>query len=1623
MTLQNSNTIPPTEQQRLFSTIENWKRKLLDISKRNRSLNFKPLRVSTVTVVDELPEVVFSKIWVDSSNMRFAATELSPDSSTGESGDMLDELLQSDEQYQNQPNHQMESSSVTDALAFISDESLYLNAKRQSRQNDNLLQTSLDSDKLDRSLRRLDEQTRSALEEQGVNILFLALGMLHYKDSTDSKEMFQAPLVLLPVELSRKSSRSGYSINASGNEPIINPSLVEYLRHNYGIVLPDLPDAANMDDTYDLRAFLSNVSKLIERQKGWAVTDDIHLALFSFQKFMMYKDIEINATAFALHRLIQKLILRTGPQYDGLPLEIRSLGLDQSLPPENTYQVVDADASQLRAIAAVANNLDLVMEGPPGTGKSQTITNLIALALASGRSVLFVAEKNAALKVVHQRLVKAGLGDFCLELHSTKANKRAVVHELARSLDASLQAPTVSATARQRIPIVRDRITKYVKELHKPFGVLNLSPYQVIGYYDAVIDAPRVKYPGAVETITKGQLDQTIYDLNELAVASELIGDPRNHPWRDTSKSYYLDDDFENIRVICQQILSELENVQRLSVQLEVVLGLPRLESQLGLQSFLDVADVVSRSPGASFDALTSSLWDDTPPTEAIELIRLGRDLQRRVEAINLLFKPSVYDIGHASDIAYINAKLKGLNRFVALFDESYRIIRKRWLDFRLPSFHGSLRVEAEQLLRVDQITADRKKLANQEPAAQQYFGSLWKNETSDWDRLDKYTEWVVEFRKVFNRYGLNDRVVDTAKSPSPDLGAAPQLKAATKNINDLLSSLGETVGWPENYLKDRTFDEIGARVQGLLDNLRKAHQWTAFQSVRTKVVQDPARNFVDLAMDGQVKFADLVPAFQRSFYQEWLAKVIQERKPLLEFNTLLHEQHVNEFKDLDRGVLIENRNRLIRKVRDDIQKKLQESAAIQAMPFLRREIARQRGLSPLRRTLKQAGAAIRAIKPCFMMSPLTVAQLLDSSQPSFDLVIFDEASQLPSEDAVGAISRGKQLVVVGDPKQLPPTNFFGVMNGQISTSIGEDGSPIYEDGESILEELMAAGLATSRLKWHYRSAHESLIHFSNVSFYDSDLYTFPSVEFNNEQLGVSFEYIENGRYEGKGLNPIEARRVVDAVERHAKSSPQLSLGVGTFNLRQQIAIQDEIENRRRLNPELDIFCSQGNGEPFFVKNLENIQGDERDVIFISVTYGKAADGRLRYNFGPINGENGWRRLNVLASRARRRMRVFSSIRAEDISLVGLTSGGARLLRNFLAYAETGQIDQTEIAKSADTESPFEQDVYKELMRKGITLIPQVGVAGYRIDFGVLDDDLPGRFICGLECDGVAYHASETARDRDRLRQQVLEDRGWVIYRIWSTDWFKDRTGQIDRILALIEKTRENTGEAMRGKADPPSLSFGTIIDRIQETIDDPKESNWDDNPESNDAPEPEGYVRPVASEYKLAEITFSGRRRDILDSPLETVARVVELIVQAEGPIHIDEVVDRAVRAWNTRAGKRIVEQVKRGCNLAVRKGLVIQRKDFFFLNLDTAPVRSRSQLVFAPEHIAHEEYREAVLMVLRTGYIFPRNQLANETRAILGFGRTTGTLENLIGRAIDDLISTGIAGDASAGIALRHQ
>jgi len=1603
---------PPPIDPRVAASIDAWKRKLLDLTMRNRLLNFRENKVSTVTVCDEQPTEVFRRISIRGEAMRFRPAP----SRGGDARPGVGLLPPSD------PN-EFESENETG----IPETTPYEREDLPDHHTDSWLQTTSPAEKLQHSLLRIDTQARTTIEEQGVNTLFLTLGLLRWTESEDSHEIRRAPIVLLPVRLKRRSARSAFQVEAADDEPLLNPALVEMLRRQFGVELPDLPAADALDESYDLQSLLGAVLRAVGSRPGWGVTREIFLGLYSFQKFVMYKDLEKHSAALAAHEVVQRIATRTETgSVIGLPHDVRDLDLDEDFPPEATAQVVDADASQLRAIAAVDRGHHLVMEGPPGTGKSQTITNLIAQALWRGQKVLFVAEKMAALDVVASRLGRIGLGELCLELHSSKTSKRAVLDQIRRGLNASLEAPTERESARGRLPPSRRELTEYVRAVHGPFGAIGETPFRAYGELERVLAAPRIQLALGAATVDRPSYDRALRALDSLAATAKAVGAPTAHPFRGSRRTFFAPDEPEEIGEAAARVVETADEVMRSANEVALALGLPPINNAETLALAREIAELLHRSPGAPLDVLRAEAWN-APPPEAQRLIDRGRRLRSLSAEIRCVLLEAVVDHDPAPDIALVASKLASPWRLFAIFDARYRAVRRRWKGYRLPTYRRSMAEQLELMRQVETLRAERATLAAADALAHSLFGLLWHGEASSWDTLERYVAWVVEFRGACVRYGLADRALEVAARGAAEISSVERLTVVADRLTNSWNELAQKLEWVEEPTPRETFDAIRDRASAMAANCREAPRWAAFLAAAATAGETLAASLVPLLLAGSLPTEQATEAFERAFWMEWLAAVIAERPVLRSFDSLSHERRIEEFRRLDEKVLVENRLALLGQRRKEAQIALQTDALRGAMQILRRELEKQRRHRPIRTTLREAEAAVRAIHPCYLMSPMTVAQFLDGSMPTFDLVIFDEASQLPTEDAAGAVLRGRQLVVVGDPKQLPPTNFFAATSGQIDVDRDEDGNPLYEDTESVLEEFLAGGAPRARLKWHYRSAEESLIAFSNVSFYDSELLTFPSVRRAGE--GLQFEYVPDGLYEGKGLNRNEAERVVNAVVEHARQRPGESLGVGTFGLRQQYLILDLIEERRRHDDSLEPFFARDRAEPFFVKNLENIQGDERDVILLSITYGKEHDGRLRYRFGPINQENGWRRLNVLVTRARRSMTVFSSIRADDFHLETTNSAGAQLLRDFLAFAERRQLDSAIVRAGAETESPFEREVLVALKQRGLQLVPQVGACGYRIDFGVIDNEIPDRFVCGIECDGASYHLSETARDRDRLRQQVLEDRGWILHRIWSTDWFKDRHGQIERILRLVEDTRNR----LRSVEIDPNHE-----ERLSAHCDLADSTNPEDNGkrESLSVPgdERDFQVSPTARDQtNLAfdpelsvpyEVTTDSRfmGRDLLSAAERSVSVSVLQVVETEAPIHLQALIGRVAALWGTRAGSRIADRIRRSIQLLRSQREIFLRDDFVWTRRTRVRVRSRSDVINPPaDQIPPEEYQEAVRMALRNKAPLSREQLVTAVRTLLGFQRTGAVLERHVSSAISELVQGTEIGEGSTGFTLR--
>lgn len=622
--------------------------------------------------------------------------------------------------------------------------------------------------------------------------------------------------------------------------------------------------------------------------------------------------------------------------------------------------------------------------------------------------------------------------------------------------------------------------------------------------------------------------------------------------------------------------------------------------------------------------------------------------------------------------------------------------------------------------------------------------------------------------------------------------GQLDELKRCLKQWTEHRDTLNQYGRLDEHWLSQPGPEGDACSIQRLMtlkEDAANLPPWAGLCRALNRCQSEGLGDFSQAIYEGRLRAEAAADSYDLTLHEQLADSILNESEPLRTFSRQGADRARTEFQQLDRQLIEAHQASIAhtasqRRVPAGIS--TGRVGQLTELGLIRHETGKQRRHCRIRDLVLRAGRAVQGLKPCFMMSPLSIAQFLPAGSLEFDLVVMDEASQIKPEDALGTLIRAKQLVVVGDPKQLPPTSFFD----RISESDEDDESTFLDDTESILEVALKAFPHKRRLRWHYRSQHESLIAFSNEKFYDGDLVVFPSPTTAAGRLGLRWHHIEEASFTG-GCNPIEANVIAASITRHVIECPDETLGVATFNAKQAQAIRDRLDELASNSSEVRLALERfhDHTDRLFVKNLENVQGDERDVIFISYTYGPdPATGVVMNRFGPMTGEHGWRRLNVLVTRAKRRVEVFSSMKPVDIKGGPERSRGVNAMKNYLQYAMTGQLFDRGAFTDREPDSPFEIAVARVIEGMGLRVVPQVGVAGYFVDIGVLVPESEGEFLLGVECDGATYHSSKSARDRDRLREEVITARGWRLHRIWSTDWFLNQEAEEERLREAISR-------------------------------------------------------------------------------------------------------------------------------------------------------------------------------------------------------------------------------------------
>lgn len=1517
---------------------------LLDLSLRNPLLNYRSSARRGLDIIDEKAAQVFAALVVDGGSLRFHHTKKS--SETPEEGEVFF----------------LETESPGPAEVGIG-----------ASNAANSLATPYTKEALAARLLSTSSDAWLTIQEQGVNTLFLALGMLQWKDEEAGKEPRFAPLLLIPVRLERKTARSFWQLSATDEEPGLNLSLVEKLKE-FGIKLPPAPPVETAEDLEKLFALLEEA---VAEKTGWAVARDrMALGFFSFGKFLMYKDLD--PAAWPEGGRPGDHALTAGLLRDGFRDRVGTLAPDTDLdairPPGKIMEVMDADGSQAEALAEVASGRSLVIQGPPGTGKSQTISNLIAEAVSQGKRVLFVAEKLAALEVVKRRLESAGLGELCLELHSNKASKKEVAADLARTLALGRPKPVGAAAAGEGLADLREKLNRCGKAVWAPIGNSGLSPYDAIGILERLGARPeplaKMSCPAVAEW-SRADYDSAQSAVQDLAAKVGDLGVPARHPYDGCGLVELMPGDVEKIEAVLRSTSAAGKAARDAGAALGRALSLAEPADVKSLETLASAAELALTAPDLRGIPPIGTAWDHPEAVQA-----LTETAERAAKRKALLAAQSNRLIAQAWDADVLAARgdliADGGSWLKRLFSGRYKAAKRLMQSLCVspaPQAPADLIVLAERILEAQKLKSE---LAERAAALKPLIG-----DRAPGDDLPRLRDWALNFRVLVKNAGLPasfgewvvgnwDRALAGA-THSVAKAAAAGWHAAAIQVRSALALPADG----RHDLERVAFAAAEARAETWRTNLDKLPSYVSYARLLQSVTRKGLSELASMAHEGRGAPATLSPVLEQTWARTLLDRALRERPELRGFDAVTHEQLIQRFRKADESTFAVNRAQLA----EQHWKSLPPPVAYGQVGVLRRESAKKTRHLPIRRLMEQAGAAVQAAKPVFLMSPLSVASYLPPGGPTFDLVVFDEASQVRPVDALGSILRGRQLVVVGDEKQLPPTSFFDTMVSAEGVTDGEEDGPgtnVTQDMQSILGLCAAQGMPARMLRWHYRSRHDSLIALSNHEFYESGLVFFPSPNLKSEGEGLSLRHLPTTAYE-RGTtrtNPLEADAVAQAVLEHAQSHPQMTLGVVAFSQAQKTAIELRIESLARKHADFDAWVRGHPEEPFFVKNLENVQGDERDAMFISVGYGRDSKGAVSMNFGPLNQAGGERRLNVLITRSRRRCVVFTNLSAEDLDLRRAGGAGIRAFKAFLTFAKDGHLEQKPGA-TREVDPEFEVQVAAALKRAGYTLEVEVGSGGYRIDLAVVDPSTPGRYLLGIEFDGPRYQSARWARDRDRLRQSVLDGLGWKLHRIWSADWLKNREESLRRCIAAIEASKK---ERARAPVKPAKTS--ATIDR--------------------DSQAPAGAA---VAEYRTAKVAAKIGDTHLAEVPTQSVAQFIGAIVEDEGPIHVDEVKRRVLEAIQARPGAKRDAAIEEGVAMAAQRSLVIRRGEFLWRKKDVVP-RDRTKLPDASrrlDYVCDEECIAALLLAKKEACGCDADEAAAQAIRMLGVKRNDEGLARL--------------------------
>lgn len=1277
-----------------------------------------------------------------------------------------------------------------------------------------------------RKVKIIHKRAKQNLEERGIDTLLLAYGFVSWQEEEDGLPP-KAPLILIPVNIDNKSK---IYLSQSG-EAIINPVLLAYLEKTHSIRLTSedlLIEAGQEDFENSIPDFEKVASKLkaIASKKIQTLKIDKQLILsnFSFQKMSMVEDIKYqkenpnnnNELVFAMA---------------GNELSIRKLKENISdvdpkkfdlIVPEDDFIVFDCDSSQQSVIQAVLKGENCTIQGPPGTGKSQTIANLIVTLVANGKKVLFVAEKRAALEVVKRRLDQKKLGHLLLDLHGTGISRKMVLDQFKESLDLIRNVKNVDVGETHKLFARKRReLNAHVEQFHKKRLPSDKSVYEIQSELLSFLpeEKSQTKFTGKeLQGLSPEVVDNLKAKLEELHKPSlaNLFLDPKASLWQTTNISNVTDatEILNSVNKIYKQLqLLEQEFSKLEAYGLNDSKNFKEIESMIHLMERVNsMYDLYTDNPEIfkadlkNFIQIKNAFSDEAELNQGMAYLKQLYISEYNTpvlinQKINLLT-----DISRMVDKYSDKIYKEDLSKYIDILETANA---KKWLS---NFFDNDLKTALESLkkLRISPDVSREDLLSEIKKIFQQV--KQWKELFPNAQFPEKKSIKLLRDNEFFTKvatteFWKNYESIRNSRNPLPASdfeffseiekisGLLKEWKAqhrATiypepvrdwKKINTYFSDLQKEISLIKGKINQNQIERLSLdEILSIFKELNHDSQALSLGSVKEIEKEFNACNATAFLIE--IKQTKSNPNFWvRQFEYAWLYSCLEEayreESKLKIFHGKTQSEIVSEFQELEKKRLELTKDRLhYRHARWVMQQMSQHS---DEENLVRGETNKKSARLSLRKLLPETPNVLTSLRPCWMASPLSISQLIDAKKQYFDVVIFDEASQIIPADAIPALMRSKQVVVAGDTRQLPPTDFF-----KANQDDEESEEVSHTKGFESLLNRTASFLNERQLLWHYRSRSEELIAFSNESIYANKLITFPSPK---SQRVISHELVpfEIGQTSEESED-LEVKKVVELVINHAISRPSETLGVITMGIAHAQRLESALEEALKEHLELESFFNEENTDHFFIKNIEQVQGDERDAIILSIGYVKEPNGNLPHNFGPLTHQGGERRLNVAITRARKRMTVISSFQSSDIDLDRSNSEGVKLLKYYLSYANYGGKPQN--TSEDDQLNPIEQDIFNTLQKNGIPLVAKYGFSQYKIDM-VAKHSKTDDFVLAIECDGEYYASSPTAKERDRLREQQLASLGWKFHRIWLLDWINNKEEEIEKIKKIYQEAIE----------------------------------------------------------------------------------------------------------------------------------------------------------------------------------------------------------------------------------------